>query len=91
MRLRENGEWGPTYYSTESVGIAAGMFISAIHQMGLCTLTHTPSPMKFLGEILKRPNHETAMLVLPVGYPKDGAKVPNIERKDLGEISVFLE
>ncbi|HIK78321.1 MAG: nitroreductase family protein [Methanobacteriota archaeon] len=91
MRMRENGEWGPTYYSIESVGIAAGMFISAIHQMGLCTLTHTPSPMKFLGEILKRPDHETAMLVLPVGYPKDEAKVPNIERKDLGEISVFLE
>lgn len=90
QRLRDNGEWGPTYYSTESVGIAAGMFIAAIHQMGLCTLTHTPSPMKFLRDILERPKHETAMLVLPVGYPKDDAEIPNINRKELGEISVFL-
>ena len=89
-RLRPNGEWGPTYYSSESCGIAAGMFIHAIHNMGLVTLTHTPSPMGFLREILNRPDHEHAMLVLPVGYPADDAEVPNLERKSLDEISVFF-
>lgn len=90
-RVRENGEFGPTYYSTESCGIAAGMFIHAIHNMGLVTLTHTPSPMGFLREILGRPEHEHAMLVLPVGYPAEEAMVPDISRKSLEEISVFLE
>ena len=90
-RIRENGEFGPTYYSTESCGIAAGMFIHAIHNMGLVTLTHTPSPMGFLREILGRPEHEHAMLVLPVGYPAEEAMVPDISRKSLEEISVFLE
>ena len=90
-RLRSNGEWGPTYYSTESCGIAAGLFIHAIHNMGLVTLTHTPSPMGFLREILDRPEHEHAMLVLPVGYPSEEAMVPDIDRKELGEISVFIE
>lgn len=90
-RVRENGEQGPTYYSTESCGIAAGMFIHAIHNMGLVTLTHTPSPMGFLREILDRPNHEHAMLVMPVGYPADDAKVPNISRKELDDVAVFLE
>jgi len=89
-RLRGNGEWGPTYYSTESCGIAAGMFISAIHRMGLVTLTHTPSPMGFLREILSRPEHEIPMLVLPVGFPGDDAMVPDLARKDLEEISVWL-
>ena len=88
-RLRTNGEWGPTYYSSESCGIAAGMFIHAIHHMGLVTLTHTPSPMGFLREILGRPEHEHAMLVLPVGYPADSAEVPDLQRKTLEEISVF--
>ena len=90
-RLRTNGEWGPTYYSSESCGIAAGMFIHAIHHMGLVTLTHTPSPMGFLREILGRPEHEHAMLVLPVGYPADSAEVPDLQRKTLEEISVFYE
>ena len=90
-RLRPHGEWGPTYYSNESCGIAAGMFIHAIHNMGLVTLTHTPSPMGFLRDILNRPNHEHAMLVLPVGYPADDAEVPDLERKSLDEISVFFE
>ena len=90
-RMRENGEWGPTYYATESCGIAAGLFINAIHRMGLVTLTHTPSPMKFLGELLGRPAHEEAMLVMPVGYPADGAKVPDLHRKSLDEIAVFVE
>ena len=89
-RLRENGEWGPTYYSTESCGIAAGMFISAIHRMGLVTLTHTPSPMGFLRELLERPEHEIPMLVLPVGFPDKEALVPDLRRKSLEEVSVWL-
>ena len=90
-RIRENGEYAPTYYSTESCGIAAGMFIHAIHNMGLVTLTHTPSPMGFLAEILDRPNHEHAMLVMPVGYPAKDARVPDLSRKPLEEVSVFFE
>jgi len=90
-RLRSSGEWGPTYYSTESCGIAAGMFISAIHRIGLTTLTHTPSPMGFLSEILERPEHEVAMLLMPVGYPADNAEVPDIHRKSIEEISIFIE
>ena len=88
-RQRANGEWGPTYYTTESCGIAAGMFIQAVHNMGLVTLTHTPSPMGFLRDILGRPKHEEAMLVMPVGYPADDAKVPDIHRKSLDEVAVF--
>jgi len=90
-RLRDNGEWGPTYYASESVGIAAGMFITAIHRMGLCTLTHTPSPMGFLRELLQRPEHESAVLLMPVGYPADDAMVPDLQRKSLGDISVWFE
>ena len=90
-RVRDNGEWAPTYYSQESCGIAAGLFISAVHNMGLVTLTHTPSPMGFLREILQRPDHEHAMLVLPVGFPAEKARVPNLSRKTLGDISEFLE
>ena len=66
-RQRNNGKWGPTYYTVESCGIAAGMLIQAVHNMGLATLTHTPSPMGFLRELLERPKHEEAMLVMPVG------------------------
>ena len=90
-RQRDNGEWGPTYYAQESCGIAAGLFIAAIHNMGLTTLTHTPSPMGFLRDILNRPEHEHAMLVMPVGYPDEGAKVPNLGRKSLENISEFFE
>lgn len=90
-RVRPNGEMAPTYYSVESCGIAAGMFISAIHRIGLTTLTHTPSPMGFLRDILGRPKHEDALLVLPVGYPAEDAMVPDIHRKTLDEISVWFE
>tara|TARA_B110000263_G_scaffold28071_1_gene21400 strand:+ start:553 stop:1233 length:681 start_codon:yes stop_codon:yes gene_type:complete len=90
-RQRDSGEWGPTYYAQESCGIAAGLFIAAIHNMGLTTLTHTPSPMGFLRDILNRPEHEHAMLVMPVGYPDEGAKVPNLGRKSLENISKFVE
>jgi nitroreductase len=76
------------YYINESVGIACGMLITAIHQAGLVTLTHTPSPMKFLAQILKRPDYERPFLLLPVGYPADGCTVPDIQRKPLEEIMV---
>ena len=90
-RQRDNGEWGPTYYATESCGIAAGLFIQSIHRMGLVTLTHTPSPMGFLRDILGRPQHEEAMLVMPVGYPAEHAQVPDIRRKTLDQIAVFID
>lgn len=77
------------YYVNESVGIAAGLFIAAIHQAGLATLTHTPSPMQFLGSILRRPAHERPYLLLPVGYPAEGCMVPDIARRPLGEVLVF--
>ena len=79
------------YYTQESCGIAAGLFIAAVHQMGLVTLTHTPNPMGFLGELLGRPAHEKAMLVMPVGYPAADARVPDIRRKGIEEISVWKE
>ena len=89
---RERGEgMAPTYYSQESCGISAGLFISAVHNMGLSTLPHTPSPMGFLREILGRPEHEHAMLLLPVGYPAEDAMVPNLERKGLEDVSKFWE
>tara|TARA_Y100000588_G_C13999276_1_gene814923 strand:+ start:259 stop:936 length:678 start_codon:yes stop_codon:yes gene_type:complete len=89
-RERE-GKLAPTYYSQESCGIAAGLFISAVHNMGLATLPHTPSPMGFLRDILERPAHEHAMLLLPVGYPADGARVPDLRRKGIGEVSDFRD
>ena len=87
----ENGEKFNNYYVNESVGIACGMLISAIHNAGLVTLTHTPSPMNFLTKVLERPSNERAFLLLPVGYPKEPIYVPNIDRKGLDEISVFYE
>ncbi len=84
-----DGAKRPFYYTPESCGIAAGFFIAAIHMMGLVTLTHTPSPMGFLGELLERPANEKAMLVMPVGYPAADAQVPDIARKPLAEIAVW--
>ncbi|MCA9573525.1 MAG: nitroreductase family protein, partial [Myxococcales bacterium] len=77
------------YYVKESVGIAAGLFIAAIHQMGLATLTHTPSPMRFLSQVLGRPDNERPMVLFPVGYPADGATVPDLQRKPLREVAVW--
>ncbi len=85
------GERRTHYYTTESCGIAAGLFIAAIHQMGLATLTHTPSPMKFLSELLGRPENERPFLLMPVGYPAEGAEVPLLERKPLEQISVWFD
>lgn len=78
------------YYVNESVGIATGLLIAAIHQAGLVTLTHTPSPMRFLSEVLGRPEHERPYLLLPVGYPADGARVPDIRRKRLDDVMVVV-
>jgi nitroreductase len=77
------------YYSQESVGIATGMLITAVHNAGLVSLTHTPSPMNFLNEILGRPNNERPFLILVVGYPADGVKVPDIKKKALEEIVTY--
>ncbi|MBT7953046.1 MAG: nitroreductase family protein [Gammaproteobacteria bacterium] len=84
--LKEDGKKKKHYYVDESVGICAGLFISAIHHMGLSTLTHTPNPMGFLNELLKRPPNESAVLLFPVGYPSDTAQVPKIARKPLEDI-----
>ncbi|MEP7147296.1 MAG: nitroreductase family protein [Acidobacteriota bacterium] len=84
--VAEDGDTEPTYYSQESVGIAVGMLLAALHNMGLATLTHTPSPMKFLQEILGRPKNEVPFVLIPVGCPADDAKVPDIKRKPLDEI-----
>ena len=78
------------YYVQESVGIACGMLINALHESGLVSLTHTPSPMEFLTEILKRPSNERAFLLIPVGYPAEDCTVPHLERKPLGEIMVEI-
>jgi nitroreductase len=79
------------YYARESVGIACGLFIAAVHRMGLATLTHTPSPMGFLSEILDRPRHERPFVLLPVGYPATDCTVPDLSRKRLDEVAVFIE
>lgn len=78
------------YYVPESVGIATGFLIAALHAMGLATLTHTPSPMGFLAEACGRPDSEKAYVLMPVGYPMEGARVPRIGKKRLDQIAVFL-
>ena len=79
------------YHVKESVGIAAGMFVTAIHQMGLATLPHTPSPMRFLTDVLGRPDRERPFALFPVGHPLPGVQVPDLRRKPLGEVAVFLD
>jgi nitroreductase len=85
----EEGEKKNNYYVNESVGLATGMLLTAIHHAGLASLTHTPSPMKFLQKILNRPENERAFLLIPVGYPEDNCTVPDIERKKLEAFSEF--
>jgi nitroreductase len=87
--VRPDGTNRTHYYTQESCGIAAGFFIAAVHRMGLVTLTHTPSPMGFLGDLLGRPAHEKAYLLMPVGYPAADARVPDLRRKSLDEIAVW--
>ena len=87
--LEADGSKRTYYYTQESCGIAVGLFISAIHHMGLVTLTHTPSPMGFLATLLERPENEKAFLLMPVGYPASDARVPDLRRRTLEEISVW--
>ncbi len=89
FNVNEQGEKSKNYYVNESVGISCGFLISAIHQLGLATLTHTPSPMNFLSEILARPSEEKPFLLLPVGYAAADAQVPNLQRKALADLSEF--
>jgi iodotyrosine deiodinase len=88
--LREDGSRSKNYYVQESCGIALGMLIAALHEAGLATLTHTPSPMNFLAKLLARPTNERAFMLLPVGYPAAACRVPDIARKPLGDILVEL-
>ena len=88
--IDEQGKRVKHYYVNESVGIATGLLISAIHHSGLASLTHTPSPMRFLNKILRRPEQERPFLLLVVGYPEKNAKVPDIQRKSLPEISTYF-
>ena len=87
--VRADGSRRTHYYTQESCGIAAGFFIAAVHLMGLVTLTHTPTPMAFLGELLERPANEKAFLVMPVGYPAADARVPELGRKPIDDIAVW--
>lgn len=87
-RDEDTGEKNPNYYVQESCGIAVGFLLAALHEAGLCALTHTPSPMNFLADILERPENERAFLNIPVGWPSDEATVPNLLRKPLNEILV---
>ena len=89
-RMMPDGSHRKNYYVTESTGIATGILITALHHAGLVTLTHTPSPMGFLNDILKRPKNEKPFLLLVVGYPGGDARVPNIQKKGLGEIATFI-
>ena len=88
--LLPDGERRKNYYVQESCGIALGMLIAALHEVGLATLTHTPSPMNFLAQILERPKNERPFMLLPVGYPAPGCEVPDLARKPLDEILVEI-
>lgn len=85
----DDGVKKKNYYVQESVGIAAGMFLTAVHQAGLVSLTHTPSPMNFLAKILERPSNEKPFLLIPIGYPATDTVVPNITRKGLDDVAKF--
>jgi nitroreductase len=91
FELDSQGKKKKNYYVAESVGIASGLLIAALHNAGLATLTHTPSPMKFLNRILDRPDTEKPLMVLVVGYPENDAKVPAISRKSLEQFTSFHE
>ena len=89
--LHPDGSKRKHYYVSESVGIAAGLFIASLHRMGLATLTHTPSPMGFLSELLGRPARESPTILFPIGYPSEDCVVPDLKRKELHEISEWFE
>ncbi len=92
FQMTHTDDGGQVYYLKESVGLACGLFLAAAQHAGLATLTHTPSPMAFLGEILGRPMHERPFLLIPVGYPAEGCMVPQkaIERRPLDEVMVVV-
>lgn len=87
--LHPDGSKGKHYYVNESVGISVGFFLAALRAAGVAALTHTPSPMKFLSTVLHRPPNERAYVVIPIGYPAEGATVPDLKRKSLDEIAVW--
>ncbi|HNA01141.1 MAG TPA: nitroreductase family protein [Ferruginibacter sp.] len=87
--IKADGTKGNVYYANESVGLACGFLLAAIHQAGLAALTHTPSPMNFLSKVLDRPENEKPFLLIPVGYPAEVCWVPNIQRKLLENISAW--
>lgn len=88
-RVNPDGSHSKNYYVKESVGMACGLFVTALHYMGLAALTHTPSPMAFLSEILGRPRNERPYVLIPVGYPAPDALVPDLRRKSLEEVAVW--
>jgi iodotyrosine deiodinase len=90
IRILPDGTRSPTYYAIESVGIATGLLVAALHSCGLAALTHTPSPMGFLNRILGRPSYEKPFVLLVVGHAAENAVVPDIARKPLGEIASFI-
>ena len=88
--IKDDGSQRKNYYVNESVGIASGFLLAALHHAGLATLTHTPSPMNFLGEILNRAPNEKAFLLIPVGYPAADTTVPELIKKPLEEVSTIV-
>src|SRR5882724_3995156 len=90
FRILADGTRSPTYYAIESVGIATGLLVTAVHSCGLVSLTHTPSPMGFLNRILARPSHEKPFVLFVIGHPAENALVPDIGRKSLEKISTFV-
>ena len=91
FRLDADGTKRNNYYVKESCGIAAGLFIAALHHAGLATLTHTPSPMAFLTKLLGRPTNERPFVLFPIGYPIEGVLVPSLERKPLAEVMTVID
>ncbi len=91
FKLAQGDDGSPVYYNTESVGLASGMLLAAIHHAGLVSVTHTPSPMKFLCEALNRPDNERPFLLIPVGYPADDCKVPKkaLDRRPFEEVMII--
>jgi nitroreductase len=89
--VNEDGSKSTNYYVAESVGIACGLFIAALHEMGLATLTHTPQPMRFLGRILERPPEERPYILFPVGYPAPDCEVPMLSKKSAEDVSTWFE
>ena len=90
FNIDAEGNKHKNYYTPESVGIATGMLLTALHNAGVATLTHTPSPMKFLNGLLGRPKHEKPFLILVAGYPEAGAMVPDIQKYTLDQVATFL-